>query len=406
MTSHVALLAASLASRGVWDELEAAGEADRAPEDLLPFVQFVRDYYATDAAATCVDTALVQAGLIDTVRDPKRREAMKGTLDVLSNIDTSIPNARRAVRLVRSRRVSEALATKLLLPPADGEERHANEIIPLIDEYVELQSAGERDDVPAWTREVIAPIMGSPRIPVYPKALGARLRGGLWPGHHMTIFGRPEVGKTALAMTIAVRAAANGKARVLYLSNEDTVRDLMMRALAQFGGCGTDAVLANLDSVISRARKYGADRLLFRDMAPGSLPEIDRLVRKIKPDLFIVDQMRNVGAGKSAENMTQRLDAVSQGIRNIAKRNNCAAISLTQAGDSARDKPNLDDGDVDYSNTGISAGCDVLIGIGANEIMRQSGDRRLSLIKNKIKGDHSYIDVRFDPITLAYRDAT
>lgn len=404
MTTHVALLAAALASREVWHEFEASGEAAEVPEDLAPFVDYTRDYYAADAKAQAVDFALLQASIVDTVRDPKRREVMMGTLDVLKNIETSLPNARRAVRMVRSRRVSELLATKLLLPPKDGEERHANEIIPLIDEYVELQGSAEHDDAPTWTKEVIAPIMGSPRIPVYPKALGARLRGGLWPGHHMTIFGRPEVGKTALAMTIAVRAAANGKARVLYLSNEDTVRDLMMRALAQFGRCGTDAVLAHLEAVLVQARKFGADRLLFRDMAPGNLPEIERLVRKNKPDLFIVDQMRNVGAGKNAENMTQRLDAVSQGIRNIAKRNNCAAISLTQAGDSARDKPNLDDGDVDYSNTGISAGCDVLVGIGANEIMRQAGERRLSIIKNKLGGTHGTVDVRFDPATLTYKD--
>jgi KaiC/GvpD/RAD55 family RecA-like ATPase len=220
----------------------------------------------------------------------------------------------------------------------------------------------------------------------------------------MTVFARPEIGKSAFAINVAVMAASRGKARVLYLSNEDPVRDLMLRALVRFNGVPHDEVLKDLHGAVLRARQYGADRIVFRDMAPGSLAEVDRLVRRYKPDLLIVDQMRNMGTGKTGENMTQRLDSVAQGLRNIGKRNACAVLSVTQAGDSARDKAILDDGDVDNSNTGVSAGCDVLIGIGATAIMREAGERRLCIIKNKLGGSHGYADVRLDPLTLAFRD--
>lgn len=398
--SHFALLSASLKSRDVWDAYDASGETANAGEDLEPFVTAVREFYAADGKAASVDPALLWASTVTSIRDPKRREAAGRVLDALNNANVSVPNAKAAVRAVTARRVSEALATKLLIPSKDG----PTEILGLIDEYLGLQNTGDRDDAPAWSSESIAPALGKPRIPIYPASLGRMLRGGLWPGHHMTVFARPEIGKSAFALNTAVLAAYRGNAKVLYLSNEDPVRDLMLRALVRFTTRSHEEVLKSLPDSIALARSFGADQITFRDMSPGSLAEVDKLVRRYKPDLLIVDQMRNMGTGKSAENMTQRLDSVSQGLRNVGKRHNVAVLSVTQAGDSARDRAILDDGDVDNSNTGVSAGCDVLIGIGATQIMREAGERRLNIIKNKLGGQHGFVDVQMDPITLAFRD--
>lgn len=399
--NHLTILAAAMRSREVWSELEASGELAHVGEDMAVFSDALRDYYAADSKAQSADPELIEAATVGVTRDPKRAEVMRTTMDLLRNAGVSVPNARRAVRLIATRRVSEQLATKLLMPQKDDSGP-----MELIDEYLRLQTPSDTDEAPQWSREAIAPALGDPRIPIYPMSLGRRFRGGLWPGHHMTVFARPEIGKSAFAINTAVMAASRGKARVLYLSNEDSVRDLMLRALVRFTGKGHDEVLTHLEESIATAKRMGADRLLFRDMAPGSLAEIDRLVRKTQPDLFIVDQMRNIGTtGKNADNMTQRLDAVAQGLRNIAKRHDCAVISITQAGDSARDKAILDDGDVDNSNTGVSAGCDVLLGLGANAIMREAGERRVSIIKNKLGGTHGYADVRLDPVTLAFRDS-
>lgn len=395
--THHALLAAGLRDRAVWEAFDASGEAALSGDELAPFVDAIRAYYDADAGATRVDPALLRATAVDSIRDPKRKAIAAAILDGLVTADPSIKNAKEAVRALTGRRVGEELATKLLL----GSKRDV--IAPLLDRYIEATSPPAQDAEIGWSAEALAPATGTPRVPIYPSNVAGRLRGGLWPGHHMIVFARPEIGKTAFTLNVAVRAASNGKARVLYLSNEDSVRDLMLRALVLFNRTGVDEVLRDLPGAVDKARKYGADRLLFRDMAPGSLAEVDRLVRQYKPDLLVVDQLRNMGVGK-VENLTQRLDAAAQGVRNVAKRHGCAAISVTQAGDSARDKAVLDDGDVDSSNTGISAGCDVLIGIGATPVMREAGERRLTLIKNKLGGSHGYLDVRLDPMTLEYRN--
>lgn len=397
--SHVALLNGCVLSREMWDEFAASGEQAHVPEDLKPIADYIASFYANDPSAQSVSAEMLRTVLMGTIKDPKRAEQMREQIRVVLNADLSVPNARAAVRALRERRVREALATKLLIPSKDGPEA----IAALIDEYVGLTGPAESDEALKWDPGVIKDALGPPTVPIFPRSLGDRLRGGLRPGHHMIVFARPEIGKTALALTITAMAASRG-ARVLYCTNEDAVRDLMMRGLVLFNRQPFEWVEANIEQAMETARGLGADRIRFHDMAPGSLAEVDRLTRKLRPDLVVVDQLRNLGSGIKSENMTQKLDSIAQGLRNIGKRHSCAVLSLTQAGDSARDKAVLDDGDVDNSNTGISAGCSVLVAIGATQIMRDAGERRLCILKNKLGGKHGYADVRLDPITLAYRD--
>jgi hypothetical protein len=72
---------------------------------------------------------------------------------------------------------------------------------------------------------------------------------------------------------------------------------------------------------------------------------------------------------------------------------------VTQAGDSARGKAVLDDGDIDSSNTGIPGAADVLIGIGMTEQLESAGLRMLSLCKNKASFVHGHFTVRVCPDT-------
>jgi hypothetical protein len=148
-------------------------------------------------------------------------------------------------------------------------------------------------------------------------------------------------------------------------------------------------------TVEQEAVQGGIENLRIRELSPGSLAELERLVRLEKPAVLIVDQLRNVKA--KSENMTQRLDAVAQGVRALGKRYKMATISVTQAGDSARGKAVLDDGDIDSSNTGIPGAADVLIGIGMTEEMDAAGLRMLSICKNKITGWRGSFQVRIDP---------
>lgn len=398
MITHHTLLAASMRDREVYEAFRTSGEAEHIYEDLKPIWEAVHDYYQTDPDAASIDVSLLTAIVVDTTRDPKRREALGEALRSLASVDTSVGNARRAARILGQRRLGERLATGLLTNGAP------EEIAALIGEYQRAGLDDDTDVVPAWTRDVIMPGDDrSQRVPIGPESLNRLLRGGALPEHHITIFGRSNLGKSALALTIACIAANKGYP-VLYLGNEDPVRDLMTRALQIFTNRSTDEVFADLDGALALAAKRRANNLLFRSMAPGSLLEMDRLTRKYRPRLLIVDQLRNI-TGARTENMTQRLEMVAQGCRSLGKLYGATVVSVTQAGDSARNKPYLDDGDIDNSNTGVPGAADGLIGVGATPDMVAANQRVLSLCKNKIGGRETHLTVRFDPLTLRIKDA-
>jgi hypothetical protein len=54
-------------------------------------------------------------------------------------------------------------------------------------------------------------------------------------------------------------------------------------------------------------------------------------------------------------------------------------------------------GDVDFSNTGIPAAVDLMMGLGADKSDLESNHRVVSFPKNKIGGDHTPTIIEIDP---------
>jgi len=129
-------------------------------------------------------------------------------------------------------------------------------------------------------------------------------------------------------------------------------------------------------------------------MYPGTVQEIEKYIRKVEPDVLIVDQMRNLES--SDTNRVLQLDAVARNLRNLGKKYNLYNFSLTQAGDSADNKLYLEMGDVDFSNTGVPGAADCMIGVGANREFLANGFRMLSFPKNKIGHTKEPVRVTLD----------
>ncbi len=392
MISPRTLIAAAIHDRASFDAVKASDEPNQFTGDLLTTWKALDAYYERDSnVASCVVdnlTALAVANLADG----KKRKKLAATIDEIAALPASPDNVREAIREVRRERLSTRLAVAL------SARKSREEVDALISEWQETFAPVEDEKELTYEEALKSRNDTSARMVVYPLRLNKELGGGVLPGHHIILFARPEQGKTAAAITMAVGFAKKGH-KVLYLGNEDPAADLMVRAITAI----TKKVRHEVQSeTLTEALKLGLSNIRFIDIAPGSLAEIEGHVRKHRPHVLVVDQLRNVHAGKT-ENLTQRLDAVAQGIRAIAKRHGLVAVSLTQAGDSARDRPILDDGDIDSSNTGIPAAADVLIGLGSNQSMRDEGSRMMTVCKNKVAGTHNHFTVRLDPMLSLVR---
>ena len=143
------------------------------------------------------------------------------------------------------------------------------------------------------------------------------------------------------------------------------------------------------------ARAQGYENATFVGLSPGTLYEVESLVRKYEPDILVIDQMRNIRA--NTENNTQRLEVVAQELRNIGRRHKCVVVAMTQVGDSGRNQKILNDGDIDGSNTGIPGACDVIVMVGSDESYDVRNLRMVTLAKNKRGGIHDSFTVTIDP---------
>lgn len=386
------LVAAAIKDRSAFDVIEASKEAEQFTGDLAHIWKVLRDFYARDSKVESAIVDNLSALAVAHMADGKKRKKLGEAICEIAALPASSANVREAIREVRRERLSTRLAVAL------SARKARTEIDSLIGEWQETWQAPEEEKELTYEEALRSRNDTSARMTVYPLRLNKELGGGVLPGHHIILFARPEYGKTACAITMAVGFAKKGH-KVLYLTNEDPAADLMVRAISAFTKKPSTETTSE---ALIEACKAGLSNIKFIDLSPGTLSEIEGHIRRFGPAVLVVDQLRNILVGKT-ESFTQRLDTVAQGIRALGKRYGLVPVSLTQAGDSARDKAILDDGDIDFSNTGIPAAAHVLIGVGATPQMRAEGTLMFTLCKNKVAGTHNHFTVRLDPLLSLVR---
>lgn len=260
-------------------------------------------------------------------------------------------------------------------------------------------------------------------IKVYPHSLNDVLDGGVRAGHHIVVFARPEAGKTAFCITQACCLAYHGL-KGIYFTNEDRYDDLSMRIVSCMTRMKHEDIKEYPDEAQEQFNKFGGSNIFLAPMSPGSIEAIESIVADYGPSWIIIDQLRNLSV-KDREiggNKVAALEKLASTARNIAKRYNVLVISVTQAGDSATGKMFIDIGDVDFSNTGVPAAADLMIGIGGggwseddsdeaaeNFVAEHHGEelllrRGVHLCKNKITGRHAKLFVQLRPMYSRYED--
>lgn len=391
------VLAAVLKSRKAYDEIKDKLTQGDFTEQANVIWREVDAFYGRDAQAETCDIELVGNGISRSLKAAKHRDAFAELLRDISSSTVSADNVVHDFLAVKREAVGARLATKLV----SGDESGVDELMEEYKTWQENHVTTDLGDSRQVLRgsplaEIIRPYTEGELIRVWPTSLNNRLDGGLLRGHHMVVFARPEMGKTMFLVN-AVAGFLAQKLVVLYVGNEDPITDIILRVVCRLTQRDKFTVLSSPEDSEAAAREKGYDNFIIAALAPGTPREIDDLVEEFKPDVLLIDQLRNINVANKEGNYTQQLEKAATSVRNIGKRHGVLVISVTQAGDSASGKAILDMGDVDSSNTGIPAQADVMVGIGATQEDQQMGRRVLSLPKNKRSGNHSYFPVRVDP---------
>jgi KaiC/GvpD/RAD55 family RecA-like ATPase len=395
MSGVRSLLAAFLRSRGAFERVGHLLGTELGEQERV-LLSAIDEYYERDSGATSCDPDLISAAIGRTLANPKHQEQFKKLVQGLWETDTSAPNVVQDFIEVRRTAVGNRLATAL----AAG--KGTADIAPLLSEYSEWAGKtdlGEQPEAQVAVAKSVTELVASRTregglLRVAPSSLNERLGGGLLRGHHLIVFARPEVGKTMVLINMACMFARQNL-KVLYFSNEDPIDDLVMRAVNRLSDMDRASVIENPQEAEAAALSNGYANIGFRELTPGTPEEIERVAREYSADVIIIDQLRNLNTGD--DNFVRALEKSASAVRTIGKRLNALVVSSTQAGDSASGKSVLEMGDVDSSNTGIPAQCDVLLGIGMSQDDEARGMRVFSLCKNKPGNNHEYFAVTVDP---------
>ena len=396
------ILGAAMAARSTYDLVsEHLVDKDYSKEYQL-VKKAVGDYYERDPNATSVDHELL-IGLIEgSTSNKKHQERFASYIREAQAHGTSASNVDELIIQGKKIAVGQKIAMAMINHTDPNE---------LIAEYQKLDGISTLADLNVKGIEILdstnfADVFtkrkeGSDLLKVYPLALNNFLKGGVGPGHHIVTFARPEMGKTAFNLTIACGFANQG-AKGIYFLNEDRLEDVYARAVSCLTGAPDEVVAQDIAKWEEIAMRRGLGNIMFVSLAPGSPSDIEKFVMQYEPKWIIVDQLRNLQMKET--NKVLQLEYATSALRNIGKKHGIIVVSTTQAGDSAEGKRILDMGDIDFSNTGVPAQADVLLGIGASREDDEKGERYVSICKNKRGGGHGQVPLKLLSHISRYRD--
>ncbi len=394
MSREQHILASTMKSREAYEQIESHVEHNDLTEQGWIIWQGIVQYYRADEACTTVDAGLLGEAVSRGMSADKHKDMFRSLVANLADFDTSPANVVEDLLAHKREVCGHELASALLT---------GGQVERLIGEYESLRQRttleGEGEDAEIYQGRDVEELCREGFDPegliqVWPPSLNARLDGGVKPGHHIVLFARPEMGKTMTVIDMMAGFLHQGLT-VLYIGNEDPITDINMRVVNRLSLMNKFDVLNNPKEADRRCREKNYELLIMASLAPGTPREITSLIKAHAPDVLVLDQLRNLNMGN--DNFVQKLEEAATQARNWAKQYSCVVVSVTQAGDSASGKAVLDLGDVDYSNTGIPAQADVMIGLGANDKNLARGEIVMSLPKNKVSGKHEYFAVLTEP---------
>jgi replicative DNA helicase len=236
-------------------------------------------------------------------------------------------------------------------------------------------------------------------------ALNAMLAGGWLPGELVYLGASPNAGKSALALEWAVYAAQRGH-RVLVVSVEMTKPALVGRMLSQHARVPADVFRSGSftpdESVrIMRVAPKLAELPIIVDDQSSTLAAVQRLVRRHRPAMIVIDYLQLMRGPRSAERRLE-LDALSQGLKRLAKRHGCVVLALSQItlipnGKGGFHRPTMHSL---RESRGLTADADTVLLLWQPET---PGDLELIVDKGR---DHrkGTVRVAFDPFHLAFTE--
>lgn len=166
-----------------------------------------------------------------------------------------------------------------------------------------------------------------------------KMTSGMQKGDLLILAARPSMGKTALALNMALSAWHSGGAVGIF-SLEMSSEQLVLRMLSSEAGIPHQKIrnaMVSSDEWIELTNHAGrlAEAKMFIDDTPSiSIMELRAKARKLKAQeniqLIVIDYLQLITTGGRYENRTQEIAAISRSLKALAKELGIPVLALSQ----------------------------------------------------------------------------
>jgi len=343
------------------------------------------------------------------VYNPATTRAKKENFDALVNEikELELPNETIASNIIRAlykRRIANKIAV-LATQIYNGKDSDFSEIKKELEISFDDIDKDEYEYVTSDVSSLIDKLKDNTKWKFNLGSLKENVNG-VGEGNLAIIFARPESGKTAFWVNLVagIDGFASQGAKVCALINEEPAIRTQMRLINAHTGMTFDEIRADMDVTKEKWAEI-KQNIKILDTVDWSLDEVDEFVQKEKPDILVIDQLDKVNVKGNFARTDEKLRAVYTGAREIAKRNNCCVIAISQASADGHGKMELTFDMMEGSKTGKAAEADVIIGVGfRDKVDTEQNVRGLYISKNKITGWHGQITCMIQPELSRYYD--
>ena len=328
------------------------------------------------------------------VYNPALSKAARENFDVLVGElkHLELPNEKIAQNIIRSlfkRRIAEKVAV-LANEIYNGSDADFTEIRKQLD--VTFEEVNDYAYITGNIDDLINQLKDNTKWKFNLEPLRDKVNG-VGEGNLVIIFARPEAGKTAFWVNLVsgIDGFASQGAKVCALINEEPAVRTQMRLINAHTGMTFDEIRANK---IEASTKWAEvkQNIKILDTVDWSLDDVDEFVQKENPDILIVDQLYKENVKGSFARTDEKLRAIYTGAREIAKRNKCCVVAISQASADGQGKFDLTFDMMEGSKTGKAAEADIIIGVGHRDKLDTDDNyRNLAISKNKITGWHGQL---------------
>lgn len=172
---------------------------------------------------------------------------------------------------------------------------------------------------------------------------------GLQPGQLVVLAARPGVGKTSLALNVALNSAKQSGLPVAIFSLEMLAAELSMKILISEAGVDSQRLRmknflpTDLRNIGTAMKFLQSAPIKINDSADINLIDIKSQCRKLKAEtglgLVVIDYLQLMQSHNKFQQREQQISEISRGLKNLAKELECPIIALSQLNRAVESRP-------------------------------------------------------------------